>query len=378
MKILSIGTDRKLFEENSAVRARQLDYASRVEEYHIIVYTLRSHGFGNKPIKISHNLWIYPTNSLFRFMYPFDAETIGKKIIKSGVGWVVTAQDPAECGLGAWFARRGTRATMQLQLHTDIRNPHFHAEGFLNKVRIVLSKFLLKRADCVRVVSERIKSSLIEGAWIHRSQVHVLPIRVDVDSVRNTVPEFDLRAKYPQFMHILLAVGRLEKEKNHELSLEVLKRVLTSYPDTGIVIVGDGSEMNSLKRKARRMGLKENVIFEGYQNDVIPYYIGADVYLNTSYYEGYGMTLIEAAAAGCPIVTTDVGVASEVLQDGEHALICKNFEADCLTEGVIRLLNNKDYREQLALHAQGVLEYKVKKSREQYLDEIVGLWEKCS
>ena len=94
----------------------------------------------------------------------------------------------------------------------------------------------------------------------------------------------------------------------------------------GMVIVGEGREESALKLKttcppkARVSGdgrrenyqLKTNIIFEPWTNDLPSYYKTADVFLTTSWYEGYGMTLVESAACYTPIVSTDVGIAREV------------------------------------------------------------------
>ena len=80
MKVISIGTDRKLFEKGSAVLARNIEYASKIDELHIVVFSLKK--LRLEPFSIG-NLHIYPTNSTYRFFYIFDAFRIGKQIIEN-------------------------------------------------------------------------------------------------------------------------------------------------------------------------------------------------------------------------------------------------------------------------------------------------------
>ena len=80
LRVISIGTDRKLFEENSAVLVRNLEYVSKMEELHIIVFSLKNLGLEPKNIG---NLHIYPTNSTSRLFYVLDAFRIGKQIIEN-------------------------------------------------------------------------------------------------------------------------------------------------------------------------------------------------------------------------------------------------------------------------------------------------------
>ena len=79
-----------------------------------------------------------------------------------------------------------------------------------------------------------------------------------------------------------------------------------------LLIVGSGPEEGSLKCKVESLKLVEQIKFEPWSNDLPSYYKTADLFLLTSFYEGYGMTLVEANACGCPIVATDVGVAQEL------------------------------------------------------------------
>src|SRR5512133_3519194 len=100
MKVIMIGTDRKLFEPGSAVRERMSDYGARLTELHIIVFAGSS--LKLKPEQLSDKVWIYPTNSLSKFLYIFDAIRIGKRIVRdrfmTPAELLISAQDPFETG----------------------------------------------------------------------------------------------------------------------------------------------------------------------------------------------------------------------------------------------------------------------------------------
>ena len=108
--------------------------------------------------------------------------------------------------------------------------------------------------------------------------------------------------------------SRLEPEKNIDLAIRAWTHVIQKSPDTGLIIVGRGSLTHHLHMLVNRLGLQSKVIFEPWIDmpTLISYYKTADIFLNTSFYEGYGLTLVEAHAAGCRIISTDVGVAREV------------------------------------------------------------------
>ncbi len=376
MKILSIGSDRNLFKEGSGVRARIVEYGTLVDELHVIVFSKRSLTLSKQ--KISDNVWLYPINSLSRWFYIFGAIRIGKKIISKSSDWLVTSQDSFESGFVAWRIAKKRKAKLQLQVHTDFLSPYFLESSSLNKIRVKIAKFLLPKADCVRVVSKRIADSLRDADCKLKVQPQILPIFVDMQAIRNAPIDTNIRKLYPQFDTIILMVSRLEKEKNILLALSVFKKVVDSHPKTGLVIIGEGSQLSMLKKYARKHSLKDNVVFEGDSSDVLSFFKTADIFLHTSNYEGYGMVLIEAAASDCLIVTTDVGIASEYFKETQSAHICDILDKDCLASCLIKIIKNKELKNMTVLKAQGAIECHTKeKTKEQYMARYKELWEEC-
>jgi glycosyltransferase involved in cell wall biosynthesis len=182
-----------------------------------------------------------------RWFYVFDADRIGRKILTYNLqlksdNWVIDAQDPFECGLAAYRISRRKKIPLHIQIHTDLFSPYFKSFSFLNSLRVMIAKHILRRASAVRVVSQRIKNSLIQVGRISipESKITVLPIYTDIERYGNAQASFDLKQKYPQWSFIIVAVGRFSEEKNFGLAIRILKRLLKNYPKTGLVIVGDG------------------------------------------------------------------------------------------------------------------------------------------
>jgi len=262
-----------------------------------------------------------------------------------------------------------------VQIHTDFLSPHF-GKSFLNKIRLIIAKKVLPQADNIRVVSRRIEDSLVASGYHLKTKPTVLPIFVDAEKIEGAQSSFDLRLKFPQFQKIILMSSRLEKEKDIDTALVAFKEVSRHNPNTGLVIVGDGSEKASLELKVASYKLQDSVVFEGWQEDLSSYYRGADVFLQTSLYEGYGMSLVEAALHKKPIVTTDVGIAGTggVLVHTEHALVCDVGDAGCLA-GYL----NSFLRDLAGARAMGLRAYtKVSgemMSEDTYTEAIVKNWE---
>jgi glycosyltransferase involved in cell wall biosynthesis len=208
---------------------------------------------------------------------------------------VVTVQDPFWRGLFAWKVARQKKARFNVQVHTDL-----DAQTF---VRHVLSQIVLLHADSVRAVSEKIKNRVLRFGV--KSPVHVLPVFIDVAPFKTLT-----HIPHPRFKKTILWLGRFEDEKDPLYALEVLKQVRAKNIDAGLVMLGKGSLEKTLRSRTTRLDLVEHAEIIPW-GDPKPYLQMADVVLCTSRHESWGASIVEALAAGAPVVAPDVGVARE-------------------------------------------------------------------
>jgi len=305
MKILIVNLDKSIFKKDSRSLNDLKDYSHVLDKLFVITWTLKK----EEPIFFENRLFIYPTNSRNRLFYIFDTYKIFKKFIKQEKVDLVSSQDPFETGLSAWLISRIFKIPLHLQAHVDFLSPYFRQESLINRLRVWLAKFLIPRAKCIRVVSQRIKKSLLKIVNC-KLKIAVLPIWVNVEKIRNTPVRTDLHKKYPQFDFIILMASRFTREKNIGLAIDAMSDVVARYPKAGLIIVGGGSLKKNYELRIKNY---ENIKIENWTDDLVSYYKTCDLFLLTSNYEGYGMTLVEAAAAGCKIISTDVGIAGELL-----------------------------------------------------------------
>lgn len=369
MNVLMLSTDRKIFEEASDVRARMVDYAGLFEKLEIIVFAKKSEGFD--VTQIAPNCHAHPTNSLSPFSYILGAVRVGRRILKGQQSgdWVITCQDPFETGLAGWWLARKFGVRLNLQVHTDFLNPFFAAESVKNKVRVWLAKILLPRADSIRVVSKRIKNSITKLNL--KTEPVVLPIFTLPHHSSATADLGNLHQKYSQFKFITLMASRLTREKNFSLAFRAMSRAIGKNLQIGLVIVGDGPDRKKIESEISSLGLQENVVLEKWNDDLSTYYQTADLFLLTSNYEGYGRTLIEAAQAGCPILTTDVGLVGEIL-DETNSLICPVGDEKCLAEKILWATTNQSESKSLASTLSAELSEKVIIDKGVYLEKYRG------
>ncbi len=325
MKLLMVSTDRKIFEKNSPVAMRMTKYAENYGELHIIVFNNFSvvkqntvsvlNSKDKYRLEPASNCFIYPTQSKCRILYPCDAIRIGREIVEREGITNITCQDPSLTAMAGVSLMKRCHLPLEIQIHSDISSPYY-THNLLNKIWKMMAKRYLPQADKIRVVSERVKSYLIDDLKIAESKISVRPITVDTEKIRGApiVEGADLHKKYSQFDKIVLMASRLESEKNVDLAIKAWPEVIKIFPKAGLVIVGEGSEISNLKSEISKLHLSSCVVIESWANQatLISYYKSTDVFLNTSLFEGYGMTLVEANTAGCKIVSTDVGIARAV------------------------------------------------------------------
>lgn len=372
LKVLMIGTDRNLLVPGSAVSERLKEYGALVGELHIVLLCDSSHGL--KEASLAPNVHVYPTNSSLRYFRPYDAARIGKKIVfdKKFVRGksIITAQDPFECGLAGLKVKNKWRLPLEVQLHTDPFSPYF--SGWLNALRKRLARKVLRHADSVRAVSEALLAGL---APFTQADISVLPIYVDKKRIEDAKLSFDIHARYG-WHFIVLAVSRLSPEKNLSAAIEALAIARTRFPATGMVIVGSGPEEGKLKALVKKLKLEGAVEFAGWQEDLASFYKTANAFIQTSLFEGYGLSLVEAGLSGLPVLTTPVGIARE-LEHGKDAYIYQSSNPELFAGGIVDLVENNIHRENLRINLKRTLDAKLL-TKEEYMARIQDNWEKTA
>jgi glycosyltransferase involved in cell wall biosynthesis len=232
-------------------------------------------------------------------LYVTDAVKIGSNIKAD----VITAQDPFETGLVGKMLSKKLGLPLHIQIHTDFFSPYFK-HSLLNKVRIALSKKTLPSAKAIRAVSDRIKNSL--PAEI-KEKTSVLPIFADVELIKDIPITADLRKMYPQFKKIVLMASRLTPEKDIQTGIKAFLSARKKNPEIGLIIVGSGSEEKKIKKS-------DSVIHLPWADypTLISYMKTCEIFMSTSLYEGYGLSMLEAHTTGATLVATDAGIAPEL------------------------------------------------------------------
>ncbi len=141
---------------------------------------------------------------------------------------------------------------------------------------------------------------------------------------------------------VIVSVGRLSKEKNQTLLLEVFKEIHSEYPAYRLIIYGEGDYRGVLEKKIRDLGLEACVSLPGACPEVLTRILPAEIFVMTSDYEGMSNALIEAMVLGVPSISTRVSGAMELIRDGENGKLVAIGNFDELKKALRDWLEHKD------------------------------------
>jgi glycosyltransferase involved in cell wall biosynthesis len=191
------------------------------------------------------------------------------------------------------------------------------------------------------IVSDAAADRFVSDRIVPRRLLTVVPNGVDTDRFRN-VPAGTRDALRSSLgltdEFVWLAVGRFEVAKDYPNMLEAFAQVREGQPRSVLLLVGRGSLQPETEALARERGLADAVQFLGVRHDIPEVMSSADGYLMSSAWEGMPMVLLEAAAAGLPIVATKVGGNHEVVRDGESGYLAPPRDSTALAQAMQRLM----------------------------------------
>ena len=173
------------------------------------------------------------------------------------------------------------------------------------------------------------------------SKIYVIPNGIDFDEIQKIRAEDQL--KHPA----ILFVGTYGKVKGIDVLLNAVPIVRKEIPNLHVYIAGkSGSENENLKKLVKALNIEENVTFLGFisGDEKYAYYKSADIYVQPSRYETFGVVLLEAMACGKPVIASRVGGIPFVVEDGKNGLLFESENVEELAEKVILLLRDEELR----------------------------------
>jgi len=204
-----------------------------------------------------------------------------------------------------------------------------------------LNRLLTPITDAFIAVAPSHGRFLVEQQRFPAHKVAVIPNGVDTDrfvpapDVAGIRRELGIGPADP----VVGIVAALRPEKNHELFLEMARRILRQLPAAQFLIIGDGPCRNRLQQLADELGVAPHVKFLGSRDDVPRLLAAMDVFALTSQIEANPVSILEAMSVGRPVVATNVGSIHEAVAEGESGFLVPAGHADRLSRRVLQLLH---------------------------------------
>lgn len=346
-----ISSDSTLAMDNEKVigdsQDRHILYGKHLSKLFIVAFSGKKKNLKVK--KLSNNVIVYPICYKNPLSYLWDAYKICSEICKENKIDVITTQDPLLSGVVGYLLKRKFKIPLNIQLHGDyLENEFWLKDSKLFRIWNIIGKFIVRRADSLRVVSNIIKDTLKNKLNIPTEKIITFPVFTDITKFENKFKS-NVKEKYRDFDNIVLFVGALIKRKNVESLLSAAIDVIKKYPKTLFLIVGDGEEKSMLRKMAAKLEIKQNIRFEGRvaQNDLYSYYHSCDIFILPSREDGWGRVVIEALACRKSVIVSNACGVSDIVNTVECGFVFPVDRSDVLAEKIIYLLDNPKLREEM-------------------------------
>ena len=254
-----------------------------------------------------------------------------------------------DIGATIYAAPAGRLAGIKKVIHTE------HSQILTKSKYFCLYRWIMKNwVSFAITVSYDLEKYFIKKMRVSNNKVETIPNGIDIHKFES-YEDITYLKKYFQIGEnekIIGSIGRLTEQKAYEYLLRAFNIVLKDSPNTKLIIVGEGNLRESLEKLSRNLQIEDRVIFTGIRQDIPNLLRLFDVFALSSLWEGQPITIMEAMAAGKPIVVTDVGGNREILGQDKYGLIVPPKQPVALAKAISKVLSDKKLAEKLGNDAK--------------------------
>lgn len=211
-----------------------------------------------------------------------------------------------------------------------------------NSLRLIVTKILYRWADYIIAVSKDVAGQLKQTFRLDTNKIYTMVNRIDVDTFARAKVCTQLQKTLglaPQ-SRIITTVGRLMPPKGHTYLIDAIAALSTRFKDLKLLLVGNGDLRQSLQSQCEKLGLQQQAIFLGNRPDVAQILALTQIFVLPSLWEGTSLALLEAMAAGKPIVATAIPGNQAILEHQQNSYLVQPGDSHALTEGITFLLKH--------------------------------------
>jgi len=239
---------------------------------------------------------------------------------------------------GLFLLRKPSKKLIVTSHHTYWQQSHYIAQEWWKRLFIPFEKRTYAVADRIIAVSEDTKNILIKKYGISDEKVRVIPNVVD------TTRFYPLKTK-KKIPKSVLYIGRIDKRKGVHFLLEAAKVVISRDSSIQFYIGGKGKDLSAMKNFVRQKNIAKNIHFLGFvpDDELNEWYNKVSVAVVPSIFEGFGITCIEAMAAGTPVIGTNVDGLRSIIKQGKNGWLVDYGDIESLSKAIMSLALSNNY-----------------------------------
>jgi glycosyltransferase involved in cell wall biosynthesis len=266
------------------------------------------------------------------------------------------------------LAKKFAKSNAKLVLTEHVTTKEFAMREFKHYINKYLMKITYSFADEIVCVSKGVRNDLVSNIGVEKDKTKVIynPV-VDKKMIDKSRKKVEHKWFEKDNIKVILSAGRLEYNKDFSSLIEAAS-IVRREMDVRLLILGEGSERDSLEEKVKQKGLEKYVSMPGYTDNPYKYMSKADVFAFSSWgREGLPTVLIEALACNCPIVSTNCPTGpAEILGNGEWGTLVPTEDPEELANALVQVLR-EDRKNNLRQRAD---DFRKEKSIDQYLEML--------
>lgn len=383
LTVLSLGFTRELWEDPGNAQGdtfpRLVAYSRYISAYHVVTHSLKRHNLPT-PRKIADKFWAYATNGYTRIDSWLRMLCLGIRISRKYAPDVIQAQDPLFTGSAAYILSQVLNIPYNICVYGS--NPfdyYWVNESAIQRIGSMLARRVLFCANGIQVDGCETKGSLIRsGIDEHGIALKpVIPRNISEFLSAKTDPELRRALSDDgRYTWLFLFAGRVAPQKNLGLLLQVAARVAVERGDVRFVCVGDGPDRRALEEETHRLGLTDTVIWTGAKphGEIIRYMATCDAFVLTSRYEGFARVIMEASAAGRPVITTAVSGSDDGVIHKKTGFITPVDDVGAFVSAVTDLMSDRDRAGQMGRAGRHNIQSLIDHYMNPYLQ--IDIWER--
>ncbi len=342
-RVLFISQNTDLLNPTRQTLDGYLNISDLFQEVHILILR-RGITPKNPVLRVAKNVWLYTAAATCWWQLPWAGLRMAEDQLEFASGFrpdLIVARDAFESAVVAQKLGEKYGKATQLHVLDDYTAASFLKQSRRNFWRLVLPKYTIPRFRSIRTLTDVMRGRLERDYEI--PDIKTLPRFQNYEALIDSPVQIDLKQKYKGFIFFMLFVGDLNYQSTLHEVLDAARFVLTNQR-VGLLVLGEGKTKREFEKRAKTLGIENQVIFENRPADIVPYLKSANMLLVTDTgYQSDELTL-QAAAAGIPMVMTRTDRREDIFVDEKSAFICEPSDVQSISNRINDLLNDIELR----------------------------------